>query len=83
MGLSVNFIPGVLILMRCTVVPVLLSMGPDTLVPAILAVIVIVLVIVFFVWAGLYYQSLWYELREDDMIWKRGVWFRKTGIVPY
>ena len=26
---------------------------------------------------------MWYELREDEMSWKRGVWFRTTGIVPY
>jgi membrane protein YdbS with pleckstrin-like domain len=26
---------------------------------------------------------MWYELRDDEMSWKRGVWFRRTGIVPY
>jgi uncharacterized protein len=26
---------------------------------------------------------MWYELREDEMSWKRGVWFRTTGIVPF
>ena len=26
---------------------------------------------------------MWYELRDDEINWKRGVWFRKTGIVPY
>jgi membrane protein YdbS with pleckstrin-like domain len=26
---------------------------------------------------------MWYVLREDEMNWRRGVWFRKTGIVPY
>jgi uncharacterized membrane protein YdbT with pleckstrin-like domain len=25
---------------------------------------------------------MWYELREDEMSWKRGVWFQTTGIVP-
>jgi len=43
----------------------------------------VVLVILFFAWVGLYYNSMWYELRDDEMSWKRGVWFRKTGIVPY
>ena len=43
----------------------------------------LVLVILFFIWVSLYYDSMWYELREDEMSWKRGVWFRKTGIVPY
>jgi membrane protein YdbS with pleckstrin-like domain len=26
---------------------------------------------------------MWYELHEDEMRWRRGVWFRRTGIVPY
>jgi membrane protein YdbS with pleckstrin-like domain len=43
----------------------------------------VISIILFFAWAGLYYQSMWYELREDEISWKRGIWFRKTGIVPY
>jgi membrane protein YdbS with pleckstrin-like domain len=39
--------------------------------------------ILFFIWVSFYYESMWYELREDEMSWRRGVWFRKTGIVPY
>lgn len=35
------------------------------------------------IWVGLYYESMSYELREDEVNWKRGVWFRTTGIVPY
>jgi len=38
---------------------------------------------IFWYWVGLYYESMWYELREDEITWKRGVWFRTTGIVPY
>ena len=26
---------------------------------------------------------MWYELKDDEMSWKRGVWFRRTGILPY
>jgi membrane protein YdbS with pleckstrin-like domain len=26
---------------------------------------------------------MWYELRDDAMSWKRGVWFHRTGIVPF
>jgi membrane protein YdbS with pleckstrin-like domain len=40
-------------------------------------------IVLFFAWVTLYYQSMWYELREDEISWKRGIWFRKTGIVPY
>jgi len=42
-----------------------------------------VLTVLFFVWVKLYYASMWYELRHDEMSWKRGVIFRTTGIVPY
>lgn len=56
-------------------------------VPAIVTVVVIILIAVlsvfFFAWLRLYYESMFYELREDEMSWKRGVWFRATGIVPY
>lgn len=81
--LSVNFVLFFLLIMSFTVLPVLFATGPEPLVLVILAIIVLVPVLIFFVWVGLYYKSMWYELREDEMSWKRGVWFRKTGIVPY
>ncbi len=40
-------------------------------------------IVVFTVWTRLYYDSMTYQLREDEINWKRGVWFRRTGIVPY
>ena len=42
-----------------------------------------VVFIIFAYWTKLYYESMSYELHEDEMRWKRGVWFRTTGIVPY
>ncbi|MEM2082887.1 MAG: PH domain-containing protein [Nitrososphaerota archaeon] len=27
--------------------------------------------------------QFFYKLTEDEIIWKRGVWFKSTGIVPY
>jgi membrane protein YdbS with pleckstrin-like domain len=81
--LSVNFILFFLLIMSFAVFPVLFATGPEPLVLVILAIIVLVPVLIFFAWVGLYYKSMWYELREDEMSWKRGVWFRKTGIVPY
>ena len=69
--------------MSFMVFPVLFAKGPETLVLVILAIIVLVPVLIFFVRVGLYYKSMWYEIREDEMSWKRGVWFRKTGIVPH
>ncbi|MDD1695450.1 MAG: PH domain-containing protein [Methanoregula sp.] len=42
-----------------------------------------IIFILLWIWVGMYYDSMWYELREDEINWKRGVWFRTTGIVPY
>jgi membrane protein YdbS with pleckstrin-like domain len=81
--LSVNFILFFLLVMSFTAFPVLLVSGSEPAVLFILGFIILVPVVVFFVWVGLYYKSMWYELREDEMSWKRGVWFRTTGVVPY
>ena len=70
--LSVNFMLFFLLIMRFTVFPVLFATGPEPLVLVVLAFIVLVPVLVFFAWVGLYYKSMWYELREDEMSWKRG-----------
>lgn len=35
------------------------------------------------VWNELYYRSIVYHLNNTEITWKRGVWFRQTGIVPY
>ncbi len=42
-----------------------------------------VLLALFLAWTVLYYASMEYELRDDELSWRRGVWFRRTGIVPY
>jgi len=34
-------------------------------------------------WIPKYYNTLKYKLTQNEMVWRRGVWFRKTGIVPY
>ena len=47
------------------------------------AVLVVVLLALFLAWTALYYASMEYELRDDELSWRRGVWFRRTGIVPY
>ncbi|TAJ44320.1 hypothetical protein CUJ86_09410 [Methanofollis fontis] len=35
------------------------------------------------VWIPMYYRSILYHLTPTEMTWRRGVWFRQTGIVPY
>ncbi len=44
--------------------------------------LLIVLILIVY-WILKYYNSMVYKLTEDEIIWKRGIWFRKTGIVPY
>jgi uncharacterized protein len=34
-------------------------------------------------WIQKYYDTMTYKLTENEMVWRRGVWFKKTGIVPY
>jgi membrane protein YdbS with pleckstrin-like domain len=55
--------------------------------PAIFSLVIlistVVIYILLWIWVGMYYDSMSYELREDEINWKRGVWFRTTGIVPY
>lgn len=67
----------------CAVLPALLGTGFDLLVTGLVGAGVLVLIAIFVIWARAYYVSMWYELREDEINWKRGVWFHTTGIVPY
>jgi membrane protein YdbS with pleckstrin-like domain len=80
---STNFI----LLMGFTIVVVLVPLvyygeiSPDTF--YLTLVIIAIAIVLFYIWARLYYESMWYELHNDEMRWKRGVIFRRTGIVPY
>jgi membrane protein YdbS with pleckstrin-like domain len=55
--------------------------------PAIFSLVILGFIVVIYsslwIWVGMYYDSMSYELREDEINWKRGVWFQTTGIVPY
>jgi len=48
-----------------------------------LAAIIILPIAFIIYWNPLYYRSIVYRLDNEEMSWKRGVWFRQTGIVPY
>jgi membrane protein YdbS with pleckstrin-like domain len=78
----VDFALILVFILACTVFPVLLS-SPDALIAAVLLFASIAVFVLFAYWVKFYYESMWYELHEDEMRWKRGVWFRTTGIVPY
>jgi membrane protein YdbS with pleckstrin-like domain len=34
-------------------------------------------------WIPKYYDTILYKLTQSELIWRRGVWFKNTGIVPY
>ncbi|WP_421909973.1 PH domain-containing protein [Methanolacinia petrolearia] len=55
----------------------------NTLLNIIVLALLIISLLVTVVWNSLYYKSIVYHLNETEMTWKRGVWFRQTGIVPY
>lgn len=78
-----NIALGIAIVLLFSYAPVVLFSD----VPAVFSVVIlggtVLLYVLLWYWVGLYYDSMWYELRDDEINWKRGVWFRKTGIVPY
>jgi membrane protein YdbS with pleckstrin-like domain len=49
----------------------------------IITVPLLIVVILASLWIPRYYQTLTYTFTNDEIVWRRGVWFRRTGIVPY
>jgi hypothetical protein len=68
-----------------TVLPMFMAAGNgiDVLVTGVVLAGFLFLTILFIVWTRLYYDTMEYELHDDELRWRRGVWFRTTGIVPY
>ncbi|PKG33901.1 PH domain-containing protein [Methanoregula sp.] len=68
-----------------TVLPMFVAAGPeiDVLFPMAVLAGLLFIVVLFIVWTRLYYATMEYELHDDELRWRRGVWFRTTGIVPY
>jgi membrane protein YdbS with pleckstrin-like domain len=71
------------LILSCTIVPVIIASEFDWFITGLTLTGVLILIVIFVAWVRIYYVSMWYELRDDEMSWKRGVWFRRTGIVPY
>lgn len=69
----------------CTVLPIILAAGNELDIVVVYAILAgfAALMIVFAFWTRLYYDTMEYELHDDELRWRRGVWFRTTGIVPY
>lgn len=79
----VDFFILVLFLLICFVVPIAFVADIPLLADALIAGPILLFVVFFLVWVKMYYKSMWYELHDDEMRWRRGVIFRGTGIVPY
>ena len=78
-----DFVLFMVFILAVAIVPALVATGPDHLLLAAALAGILGITVVFAFWTRLYYDSMWYELHDDEMRWKRGVWFRTTGIVPY
>jgi membrane protein YdbS with pleckstrin-like domain len=79
----INFLLFVALIAACTILPLVFSTTLDLFVTVAILGGLVVITIVFVVWTRLYYATMAYELHDDELRWRRGVWFRTTGIVPY
>ncbi len=71
----------VIAILPFVVLPVALS---ESMAAALVVGVPLAAVLVFVAaWIPLYYRSVVYELTPTEISWRRGVWFRQTGIVPY
>ena len=71
------------LVLACIYVPLAVLVGVPSVVNIVTIVLALGSLVLFLVWTVLYYSSMQYELRDDELSWRRGVWFRRTGIVPY
>jgi len=62
-------------------IPLLLLGAP--MINLLISVPILIILIFTAYWIQKYYVSMIYKLTGDEMIWRRGVWFKKTGVVPY
>jgi len=70
-------IPGIL----SWFIPLILFAPPRV---ALLFLMIILPILIFIAyWIPKYYDSIIYKFTENEIIGKRGVWFKRTGIVPY
>jgi len=82
-SLIVNIILFLLLISCFSVFPIILASGISPNLLLLTGIFIVAIIAICLAWVNLYYESMWYELREDEMSWKRGIWFRTTGIVPY
>jgi len=49
----------------------------------VVAIIVLPILALIMYWIPRYYNTILYTFSDTEIEWRRGVWFKKTGIVPY
>jgi len=80
----IYFTPVLLFLVFLLVLPLTMFAVPTLFLLGTMLFLPLLLVILFILyWIPKYYHSMRYKLTRDEMTWRRGVWFRNTGIVPY
>lgn len=79
---GIVLITGIIFLMGMAF-EVIIFEGFEINITALVLVIIAVAVLIVAFWNELYYRSIVYHLNNTEITWKRGVWFRQTGIVPY
>ena len=62
-------------------IPVLLFAPFEVKVGITIPILAILIFIAY--WIPRYYDTIVYKLTENEIVWRRGVWFKNTGIVPY
>ena len=79
----ISFLLFIALIIACVVIPLLFAGRIDLFTGTAIIGGLVVLTVPFIIWTRLYYDSMFYELHGDELRWRRGVWFRTTGIVPY
>jgi membrane protein YdbS with pleckstrin-like domain len=79
----INYCLFVILIGIFAVLPMILASEADMVLTMVILGGLVLLTVLFIVWTRLYYATMAYELHDDELRWRRGVWFRTTGIVPY
>ena len=77
----VYLVLGVIFCVLTWYTPVLLFAPP--IVTLIISIPILVSLIFIIYWIPKYYDTISYKLTDNEIVWRRGVWFKNTGVVPY
>jgi len=81
-SLYYTYFLAVLLVIALPVCSIVLYFAPLWASAIVLAVAAAVVIFVLY-WIPRYYNTIIYKLDGTEIEWRRGVWFRQTGIVPY